>query len=255
MQPRYCTGISNCCAVVGYGSQSNPIFKAIREPRPGNEHQDQLIEVSGSGNSSLKELAEPLRLFNGAYNVVARRFGDPNILPFLHVTLVFVHHLTFCPEAMAYMARDFPWKLTALMLNTLIGSYQSYARIESEQFPKSEPVTRPLPDDYALRGFPWVEKYFPNGWFSNDKIDDDEKYFEVASMTEERKERALWLGCRIAAQDGKWLRYDPETHQFSVNPQYDVELELELPATPVESIEYGDLPDAATVAGGFEVEP
>ncbi|GAB1311607.1 Telomerase-binding EST1A [Madurella fahalii] len=248
LEPGYCTGIANCCAVVGYGGQSNPVFNAIRGPRPDDEQQDQLMEESGANSSSLKELVEPLKLFNGTVNVVARRFGDPNILPFLHVTLVFIHHLTFYPEAMVYIARDFPWKLTALMLNTLIGSYQSYARIEGEQFPKSEPVTRPLPDDYALRGFPWVEKYFPNGWFSNDKIDDDEKYFEVASMTEERKERALWLGCRIAAQDGKWLRYDPETHQFSVNPQYEVKLELELPATPVDSIDYGELPDAAAIA-------
>lgn len=234
--------------MVGYGSESNPISKAMKGTPPDDEPEDQPMRESGVEPSLPTELVEPLRLFNGTYNVVARRFGDPNILPFLHVTLVFLHHLTFYPAAMAYVAQDFPWKLTALMLNTLIASCQSYARIEGGQFPKNESATRPLPDDYALRGFPWVEKYFPSGWFSNDKIDDDEKYFELLSMTEERKERALWLGCRIAAHDGKWLRYDSETHQFSVNPQYEVELELEMPATPVDSIDYGDLPDAATIA-------
>ncbi|KAL2016108.1 hypothetical protein VTK56DRAFT_4252 [Thermocarpiscus australiensis] len=249
LESGYSMGITNCCAVVGYGNQSNPIAKALKETRPDDDPQDQPMQESEIKTPAPKELVDALRLFNGTYNVVARRFGDPNILSFLHVTLVFIHHLTFKPKAMAYVAPDFPWKLTALMLNTLLGSCQSYARVESEQFPKNESVTRPLPDDFALRGFPWVEEYYPNGWFSNDnKIDDDEKYFEVPSMIEDRKERTLWLGCRIAAQGGKWLRYDSETRQFGVNPQYEVELDLDMPATPVDSTDFGELPDAATIA-------
>ncbi|KAL2256836.1 hypothetical protein VTK26DRAFT_1047 [Humicola hyalothermophila] len=144
---------------------------------------------------------------------------------------------------MAYVAPDFPWKLTALMLNTLLGSYNQsdFARIEdgggSEHFPmkKDEPVEgssamppsrRPLPDDFALRGFPWVDRYFPDGWFATrEKIDDDDKYFEVPSMIQERKERALWLGCRIAKQGGgNWLTYDRETHRFDVSPLFDVDI-------------------------------
>lgn len=69
-----------------------------------------------------------------------------------------------------------------------------------------------------------MDKYFPNDWFSNDKIDDDEKYFEVASMTGDRKERILWLGCRIA-KFGKWLTYDETLHQFGVVSEYDTEIE------------------------------
>lgn len=42
-------------------------------------------------------------------------------------------------------------------------------------------------------------------------------------MSEERRERVLYLGCRIAARgDGKWLRYDATSHQFIVE---DTELE------------------------------
>ena len=139
------------------------------------------------------------------------------------------------------------------MLNTLIGSCDPKTRDrveegEAEHFSLSvsssaldgtEPAPdgatqRPLPDDYALRGFPWVERYFPEGWFANDKIDDDEKYFEVPSMMEERKERALWLGCCIAKR-GRWLSYDKQVYLFGV------------PATPasvVEGIDYGELLDA-----------
>ncbi|KAI1382541.1 uncharacterized protein F4822DRAFT_150776 [Hypoxylon trugodes] len=64
-----------------------------------------------------------------------------------------------------------------------------------------------------MKGLVWVDKYFPVDWFSNDKIDDDEKYFEVASMTDDRKERILWLACRIAKL-GKWLTYDETLHAF-----------------------------------------
>ncbi|KAK8013435.1 hypothetical protein PG991_009028 [Apiospora marii] len=51
-------------------------------------------------------------------------------------------------------------------------------------------------------------------------IDDDEKYFEVASMTDERKERVLWLGISIA-RHGKWLLYDDKSHQFSVPSRFE----------------------------------
>lgn len=38
--------------------------------------------------------------------------------------------------------------------------------------------------------------------FANDKIDDEEKYLDITSMTDDRKERILWLGCSF---DGKWF--------------------------------------------------
>ncbi|KAK3693628.1 hypothetical protein B0T22DRAFT_45602 [Podospora appendiculata] len=248
LEPGYYIGISNCCAIVGYGNENNPVFNAIRQIRV-DEPQDQLMAGSEIDESTPKDLSNALRLANRTHNVVLRRFGDPNILPYLHVTLAFIYHLSSSPEAMAYLAPDFPWKLTAVMLNTFLGSFHSHSRIESQRFPQSEnaEVRRPLPEDYAMRGLLWVDKYFPADWFSNDKIDDDEKYFEVASMSEERKERVLYLGCRIAARDGKWLRYDSDSHQFSVSPQYDIELDT-IALAPSDSTEYGELPDATAGA-------
>jgi hypothetical protein len=242
----YYIGITNCCAIVGYGNESNPILNAIRQDR-ADEPQDLPMTGSEIVDSTSKDLADALKLANRTHDVVLRRFGDPSVLPYLHVTLVFVYHLTFFPEAIALLAPSFPWKLASMMLNTLIGSCQSFSRIESQNFPQPEKgeLPRPLPEDYALRGLLWVDKYFPNEWFSNDKIDDDEKYFEVASMREERQERILYLGCMIAAHPGKWLQYDPKTHQFSVAPQYEVELEV----VPVESIDCGELPDASPSSG------
>lgn len=68
-------------------------------------------------------------------------------------------------------------------------------------------------------GLPWADKYLPIDWFSNE-IDNDEKYFEVASMTDERKERILWLGHRIAALE-RWLTYDASVHRFGVVSKYE----------------------------------
>lgn len=313
--------ISNICAITGYGDNNNPItvalkaFSSLRPSDAANDTRAQPMEEAPAAQSVSSEndtkdttvststqLSNALRLFTGTYDIVCRRFGDNNILPFLHVTLVFVYHLTFCPDAMAHVAPHFPWKLTASMLNTLLnGSSPSSSSpstaavapvsnvsqaaglaqlVESKQFPGSEKGVsatteggekgdstalagpsvgagrrkRPLPDDYAMRGFPWVKKYFPDGWFvTEDRIDDDDKYFEVPSMLEERKERVVWLGCRIAErEDGKWLRFDNEAKRFGVSPEYDVELELEMggqvTAAPGESVDYGELPDAGVTA-------
>jgi hypothetical protein len=198
--------------------------------------------------STSKQLEDALTLFIQTYDIVCRRFGDPNILPYLNTTLVFVYHLTFYPEAISRIASKFPWKLTATMLNTLIDSCKNYTRIEGDYIPHSESNPRPLPEDFAMRGLLWADKVYTSDWFVNDKIDDDEKYFEVASMAEERKDRVLWLGCKIAALDGQFLRYDSQNHQFTVAPQYDLNLETTMPLTPVDSLEMGELPDAVTPA-------
>ncbi|KAK4119938.1 hypothetical protein N657DRAFT_244275 [Parathielavia appendiculata] len=294
LESGYHMAISNICALTGYGDQTNLIAAALKafsrtNLKPAGSQDQPMREATASEtpsvnaklatSNSTNQLPNALRLLTGTYDVVCRRFGDPNILPFLHVTLVFVHHLTFCPDAMAYLAPHFPWKLTALMLNTLLkGSSSSspnasqgsgLARLlESDQFPGAvkegkdvkEGVEgagrrrRPLPDDFAIRGFSWAEKYLPDGWFvTEEKIDDDEKYFELASMTEERSERVVWLGCRIAKREGgRWLKLDNKEKRFGVSHEYEVKLDLEVPGQnpiiPGETVDYGELHDAGTVA-------
>ncbi|PVH70137.1 hypothetical protein DL98DRAFT_578007 [Cadophora sp. DSE1049] len=75
---------------------------------------------------------------------------------------------------------------------------------------------RPFPEDFAMRGLPWADGHHPEAWFENDKIDDEEKYLEVASMTDDRKERILWLACRTASL-GDWIKYDSESRMFSTS--------------------------------------
>jgi len=209
--------------------------------------------MSDSSSEEATDLAVALKFANRTHDVIFRRSGDPNILSYVHTVLVFIYQSTFSEEAMAYLAPEFPWKPMSLMLNTLFKD-PTYNFIESEDFPHPEGPPRPLPEDYAMRGLLWAEKYYPSGWFSNDNIEDDEKGLEAAFMGEERKIRVLYLGCRIA-RENKWLRYDSKTRQFSVSPEFDIK--------PTGSIDLGDLPDATgrdgvlsdvPNSGGFDCE-
>jgi hypothetical protein len=186
---------------------------------------DEAVEVSSeAGDGTEQQLEGALRLAHSTCEVVFSRFADPNILPFLHVVLVFMYHLTFYPLGMAVVEKSFPWKLLSMLLNSLLLSYRDYDRIHSNDFPRPEKeLPRPLPEDFAMRALLWVDRYFPNDWYSNDKIDDDERYFEVASMTDERKERILWVGVAIA-RHGQWLQYDESLHQFAVAAPFEKEI-------------------------------
>ncbi|KAI4592829.1 hypothetical protein KJ359_010382 [Pestalotiopsis sp. 9143b] len=217
MEAGYYIGISNCCALLSYGKDDNFIFQTICPPRT-----DDPADVTMEEPSEMPEaFNRALHLTRGTQEVVFRRLADPNVLPYIHTVLVFMDHLTSYPSAMGLIETSFPWALASSLLNSLLLSYRDYERIESDNFPMPEKeLPRPLPEDFAMKGLLWVDKYYPNDFFCNDKIDDDEKYFEVASMTEERIERILWLGYRLANHN-KWLTYDGTSHTFGVTADYE----------------------------------
>ncbi|KAK8863172.1 hypothetical protein PGQ11_009407 [Apiospora arundinis] len=183
-------------------------------------------------HENAKALEQARILAEGTYVKVLSRVSDPNILPYLHSILVFHRYLAFYPLAMSLLEATFPWKLVSILLNSILLSYRGYERIQSSEFPRPvKQLPRPLPEDFALRGLLWAENYFPSDWFSNDNIDDDEKHFEVASMTDERKERILWLGVSIARHN-KWLLYDEEFHRFSVPSQFEQDVDINMSVDP-----------------------
>jgi hypothetical protein len=67
-----------------------------------------------------------------------------------------------------------------------------------EQFPLPKKDVRPFPDDFAMRGLLRADNYFPDEWLTNEKSDEEEKYYERASMAAQRKERILLPVVRIA---------------------------------------------------------
>ncbi|KAI0525819.1 hypothetical protein F5B22DRAFT_587878 [Xylaria bambusicola] len=220
MEAGYYIAIANCCALLSYSKKDNVIMRSIHSE--SDEKQDQ--GVGGSGTDGLKpsrDFEDALYLAMGTHEVVFKRWDDVNVLPYTHVVMVFMCYLVHLPNAFHHLEHLFPWKLLSLMLNGLLAGYNNYDRIHSIEFPReSNDPPCPLPEDFALEGLLFVDQYYPSDWFSDDKIDDDEKYFEMASMTAVRKERILWLGYKIA-QSERGLTYDKETNRFSVLSKYE----------------------------------
>ncbi|KAH6976798.1 hypothetical protein EDB80DRAFT_757446 [Ilyonectria destructans] len=212
LEAGYFIGIAIGCSLFGYGADSNVLTRAMsqRLDETGTTRDESTIPEVPPGDTFKKSLSFAVR----TYEIVTTRWGDANILPFVHTTLVFIEHMTRYPTAMSYLEREYPWKLTAAMLNYILASGEYRTRmdgnfpgLEKDEPPRSLPRTTPCA-----------------GWFVNEKIDEDEKFFELASMADERKERILYLGLKIATL-GKWLTFDTETKLFYVVSKYDVELE------------------------------
>ena len=65
-----------------------------------------------------------------------------------------------------------------------------------------------------MRGQLWTEYFFPDTWFLDAAIDDEERSFELPSMAAPRGERVSWLGHRVAAYN-RWLFYNPSSKSFT----------------------------------------
>ncbi|KAH8743621.1 hypothetical protein F5883DRAFT_530207 [Diaporthe sp. PMI_573] len=224
MEPGALIAISNCNAQLEYGKteanshgNANVLMTAILP----ESDRDAFME------NSTEDKPTPSPVFNEASEfaqecdtIVSHRYGDPNVLPYLNVRLSFMKFIAANEAAIEHVQKWFPWALVALMLNSLSIGFENHQRIEAEEFLR--PSDRPLPEDWSLRGLLWTDKLYPPDWFTSDKVDDDEKTFELASMTEQRKERILWLGYQLALP-GKWLTYDKQSKQFKVAPEYEKE--------------------------------
>ncbi|KAH8754798.1 hypothetical protein F5883DRAFT_632527 [Diaporthe sp. PMI_573] len=222
MEPGALVAISNCNSQLEYGKtkpnlhgNANVLMTAILP----EADRDNFME------NSTEDLPTPSKIFNEASElamecdaIISRRYGDPNVLPYLNVRLSFMKFHAGNEAAIQHLQDCFPWTLVALMLNSLSIHFQNHERIESEEFPR--PYDRPLPEDWNLRGLLWTDKLFPSGWFDTADVDHDERALELASMTDYRKERVLWLGYHLACS-GKWLTYDKQSKQFSVNPEFE----------------------------------
>jgi len=176
MEQGYHIAVANCVAMLGFASKDNVLMKAMSSP-------DVDMEGSPSDHTSqsLSSFRNAQGLSNSTLRIVLQRIGDPNVLPFIHVMLIFMFNMSRSPGAMRFLHADFPWDLLSIMLNTLLASYGSPSRIVNEKFPLPEKDdVRPFPEDFAVRGLLWTDGYFPEEWFTNEKIDEEEKYHELA---------------------------------------------------------------------------
>ena len=205
MEQGYHIAVANSVAMMGFASSDNILMRAISSSKDEVD-----VDMDGiSPEETSLSFKNAQRLNNSTLEIVLQRIGDPNVLPFIHVTLVFMYRMSRHSGAISILRASFPWELLSIMLNTLLVSCESTGPIENEKFPSPEKDdVRPLPEDFALRGLLFAEDYFTPHWFANEKIDEEEKYHERASMTAQRKERILWLAVRIANSAGSSLMFD-----------------------------------------------
>lgn len=222
MEPGAFIAISNTNALLEYGKteantqgQGNVIMSVITPQAKGDVQMTDASEETSQVPSKVFGLAS--ELVKDCDSQVFRRYRDNNVLPYLNVRLSFMNAMADKKPAMRYLENSCPWTLLANMLTSLTIGFQHFDRIESTEFPK--PSERPLCEDWNLRGLLWTDTLFPLDWFNNDKVDEDEKAFELSSMTEYRRERVLWLGWNLAAHE-KWIVYDKQTKQFKATPDF-----------------------------------
>lgn len=136
-----------------------------------------------------------------AYEIltIALERGGGDVLPHIHIWLVFILHIKSSEPAIRLLENDFPWEALVSLLNSLTSEPET-DKFETENFPIPEQgIGRPLPEDYTLRGLDWAKTYFPEGWFEDAQVDDEERLMELPSMESVRVERILWIATRIAA--------------------------------------------------------
>ncbi|KAL8284661.1 hypothetical protein RB600_009195 [Gaeumannomyces tritici] len=192
LEPGYQIALSNTAAVLGHGNANNILMKAIAALRPEDAAADTTME-----GATDDEIEWPLRVQQAvefAQNtdlIVLARLGDLNILSYLHARLFFMYAISSIDVAISRLEAAFPWHLLSLSLNSFIPGFEHPETYEAAEFPKTP--TKPLPEDWALRGLVWTEHAFPAEHFKMDKSEDDERNFETPSLGDYRRERILWL--------------------------------------------------------------
>ncbi|KAK4992104.1 hypothetical protein LTR66_006367 [Elasticomyces elasticus] len=200
-----------CHSVPGLVSGGKQPVTASRVPSsPGDESP-----ASSLGNNPEALLGHAFSFMVSILSVALRRIGDRNVLPCIHVSLVFLSSLSLDIYTMVSLLDAAPWEEIASFLNSLARSTVFGPGIEGTAFLQPEEGDRkPLPEDYLIRGQIWTQTYFPDDWFG-DVEDDEERLLELISTSKARAERTLWLGINLTRSHSAYLQYDPATRTIT----------------------------------------
>lgn len=207
--------IANLAALYDYGTESplrllfeRAFPKSLQDDRSGSQTTNPLSHPT-SDYASKTAFGQALDLNFLTSTLVFQRIGDNNILPFAHILLSFLQSLTSIQSFdfqvdNTYVASSIlsaaPWNQIVSFLNKLVRSMQPAPFFESVDFIRPiEGDDRPLPEDHLIRGQIWSQKYFPDDWFKDSEVDDEERSIEHASTVRVRAERVLWLSFRLAS--------------------------------------------------------
>lgn len=158
--------------------------------------------ISAALGASIEVVALSSKLAFNTLGIALRRSEDQNVYPMVHVYLVFLRTLVTVGKAMRCIETYVPWNGICSFLNVLSTSARiANQSLRSKDFPEPEDggPGRPLPEDFVMRGQLYSQCYFPEFWFADAMIDDDERSLDLPSMAEPRADRLFWLGHSIAS--------------------------------------------------------
>ncbi|QDS74745.1 hypothetical protein FKW77_001179 [Venturia effusa] len=217
--------IANLGALYDYGTESSlrRFFElGFQRFAPANTT---VSPITTPDSASLAAHGYAFNLTVSTASLVFQRFGDNNVLPFAHIFLSFLLSLasleSFDFEVEGkYVAGPLlcaaPWKDICSFLNTLGRSMQPPPHFESARFIRPQQGdARPLPEDHLIRGQVWSQDYFPEDWFKESEVDDEERSIEHASTVRVRSERVLWIAFRLSSFK-KWITFDECARSWSV---------------------------------------
>ena len=142
------------------------------------------------------------------FRITITRQKDRNVLPHVHLMLAFIFSLcklTESPDSRQlgmYCVERIPWPELTSFLGKVIELEGVDGRTAKAgltlDFPHPERGdSRPLPEDYLIRGLVWCGKFFPHHWFSTN-IDEESRLLELASTHKTRAQRVIYLGICIS---------------------------------------------------------
>lgn len=194
MEQGFHLAVANPVILLEFATKDNPLMGIILADKELVPMEDLNPEIP---------FLKAQRLASPTLDFVLSRMGDLEVLLFMHVTLVFLHHMTRL--ACSLMETKFPWKSLSNLLNTLPVQYATSARIESDKFPLlSKDDIRPFPEDYAMRGLLWADGYCHEKFLESQDTDHEPKYLEIPSKTEIRIERTFWLALKLSTWGSSW---------------------------------------------------
>ena len=224
---------------------------------------DDLAETASSDSS----MALEWRLTYDILHAVLKLVGNINVLPLIHVMLVFFWQLSLTPQGQAYIDRYLDFRLLTDYLNALVDKTEHNSQLAYLSFPSAvQGQDRPLPEDYLLRGQIYAQPVYPYSWFENATSDMDERSIEQDHMSKQRVQRVKWLAVQLSVsgkqeaspasnsaeqnntpdeeppfEEGRrWIRWDPTTDRFSVVSKYSTTRQarvLQSPYNPANSAE------------------
>jgi len=243
MEDGYSMAISNCMALMSYGNENNALAQFIKSTT-GIKNNTSAVQTPVTADLVFQDA---MKLFHKTAQLHFGHKGNLNVLPYVHVTLVFLQYMADIEGALHLISLNFPWKDLCAMLNNVLELLRptGLQTIIADKFPmptdtrtivdhlavlaiqdkpdatastrsiRSTDDFGPLPEDWAMRGLIWSQKSLPEDWFSDPNLEPEKQFMESKTETQVyRPERIAWLAIQLSRTEAP-IEFDAVTKMFS----------------------------------------